>query len=46
MDLRAKFRGALHDNPLTKLKAQEGERRRNSPRAKLLERQAGELREL
>jgi hypothetical protein len=46
MDLRAKYRGVLHDNPMTKLKAVEETARRNSPKAKLLEKQAGEMHKL
>jgi hypothetical protein len=46
MDIREKYKGVLHDDPVGRLKAAEAERRRNSPRAKLLDKQAGELREL
>ena len=46
MDLKEKYKGALHDNPLTRLKAQEEERRRNSPRGTLLEKQSAELQAL
>jgi hypothetical protein len=40
---RTKYKGALHDNPMTKIKAQEEAARRNSPKAKALERHAAEM---
>jgi hypothetical protein len=46
MDLRTKYRGALHDNPMTKLRADAEAARRNSPKAKLLEMQRDELHKL
>jgi riboflavin biosynthesis pyrimidine reductase len=46
MELREKYRGALHDNPMTKLRAAQDEARRNSPRSKLLDRQRDEVHEL
>jgi hypothetical protein len=46
MDIREKYRGVLHDDPVGKMKAAADEARRNSPRAKLLEKQRAELHKL
>jgi hypothetical protein len=46
MDIREKYKGVLHDDPIGKLRAAEEERRRNSPKSKLLAKQRGETLEL
>jgi hypothetical protein len=46
MNLKHELGKALHDDPIAKLRAADQERRRNSPKAKLLERHDAEMREL